>query len=82
MKHKSELHARWHRRVEGQIRDCMMKHPKWFAGVPKSERKQFIESIAKRVVGEILADGPETVGRSDAGVAVNHGPSRGPAPAQ
>jgi hypothetical protein len=33
----------------------MNAHPKWFAGVPASERKHFINSLAKRIVGEIVA---------------------------
>ena len=28
VRYKSDEHERWHRRVEGQIRDCMNMHPR------------------------------------------------------
>lgn len=52
----SPLHDKWHPRVEGQIKDCMNKHPDWFAHIPKGEIYWFVNSLAKRIVGEIVAD--------------------------
>ena len=53
---KSDEHERWHRRVEGQIRDCMNMHPRWFQGVTESDRANFTRSLAKRIVGEVIAE--------------------------
>ena len=49
----SPEHARWHRIIEGQIRDCMFQHPEFFN--PKADKKVLINSLAKRIVGEVLA---------------------------
>lgn len=49
--HLSPSHAFWHRRVEGQIKHCMNAHPEWFTG----DRGTIINSLAKRIVGEIVA---------------------------
>ena len=56
-RYKSDQHEQWHRRVEGQIRDCIHMHPRWFVGVTESDRANFTRSLAKRIVGEILAGG-------------------------
>ena len=62
VRYKSPEHEQWHRRVEGQIRDCMHMHPRWFKDIAEEDRKNFRRSLAKRIVGEILADGgPVTV---------------------
>lgn len=53
--HKSELHAIWHRRVEGQIRDVIYSHPEWFNFIDSNHKKYAINSFAKRIVGEIIA---------------------------
>ncbi len=54
----SPLHDKWHKRVEGQIRDAMTSHPEWF-NIRDSQHKAFIiNSLAKRIVGEIVADFP------------------------
>ena len=67
---KSEDHERWHRRVEGQIRDCMHHHPRWFKDIAEADRANFTRSLAKRIVGEILADGyPVTVSLTPVSVA-------------
>lgn len=50
----SAAHKFWYPRVEGQIRDCMRNHPYWFSLDPEDRRK-LVNSIAKRVVGEIVA---------------------------
>ena len=55
MRYKSPEHEQWHRRIEGQIRDCMHHHPRWFKGVTEDDRANFTRSLAKRIVGEILA---------------------------
>lgn len=47
----SLLHRKWHRRVEGQIRNCVNAHPEWFQG----DTNRMINSLAKRIVGEIVA---------------------------
>lgn len=63
MRHYSPLHDKWHPRVEGQIRDCMQSHPEWFS-VPDNQLRHFVNSLAKRIVGGIVAD---------LKVATNHG---------
>jgi len=50
----SPLHDKWHRRVEGQIRDCIHNHPEWFKSC--KDHKRMVNSLAKRIVGEIVAD--------------------------
>jgi len=52
----SPLHDKWHRIVEGQIRDVMKSHPEWFMPLDDNLNKYRINSIAKRIVGEIVAD--------------------------
>ena len=57
MKRKhTPLHDFWHRRVEGQIRDTVYHHPEWF-NVKKGsmECETLVNSLAKRIVGEIVA---------------------------
>lgn len=45
----------WRKRIEGQIRHAMNEHPEWF-NLPSLEIKdRAIHSIAKRVIGEIVA---------------------------
>ncbi len=46
-------HLKWHRIVEGQIKDCMFQHPEFFN--PEADKRIIINSLAKRIVGEILA---------------------------
>lgn len=48
----SPLHKKWHKRVEGQIRDTIHSHPEWFQG----DIERMTNSLAKRIVGEIIAD--------------------------
>lgn len=48
---------KWHRVVEGQIRDCIFHHPRWFVFVDDSDRDAMINSLAKRIVGEIAVGG-------------------------
>lgn len=56
MKRKhSPLHDKWHRRVEGQIRDTIHAHPKWFSFKNEGDKQDCINSLAKRIVGEIVA---------------------------
>ncbi len=56
MKRKmTPLHNRWHRIVEGQIRDCVQAHPKWFNFKDDTDKKTCVNSLAKRIVGEIVA---------------------------
>jgi hypothetical protein len=51
---KSPLHDKWGKVVEGQIRDCIIAHPEYF---DLQFRKAMIESLAKRIVGEIVVCG-------------------------
>lgn len=52
---RTPLHDYWHRRVEGQIRHTMNVHPKWFSFKNETDKKACINSLAKRIVGEIIA---------------------------
>lgn len=52
----SPLHNKWHKIVEGQIRHTMGRHPKWFVFKDETDKKTCINSLAKRIVGEIVAD--------------------------
>ena len=52
----SPLHDFWHRKIEGQIRDCMNGHPDWFRVRDQMHREQIVNSLAKRIVGEIIAE--------------------------
>lgn len=49
---QSPLHKKWHKRVEGQIRDAVHSHPEWFRG----DIERMTNSLAKRIVGEIIAE--------------------------
>lgn len=49
------LHRKWHKRVDGQIIDCMRAHPRWFSYSDERDRKMLINSLSKRIVGEIVA---------------------------
>jgi hypothetical protein len=49
------LHDFWHRRVEGQIRDAMHSHPEWFRITSERQKQTIVNSLAKRIVGEIVA---------------------------
>lgn len=50
----SPLHDYWHTKVEGQIKHTIGCHPEWF-NVTDRQKKQLINSLAKRIVGEIVA---------------------------
>lgn len=54
MRKYSPAHDFWTPRVEGQIRDCLYAHPEWFS-VKENQKRHFINSLAKRIVGEIVA---------------------------
>lgn len=56
MRKHSPLHDKWHRRVEGQIRCCMGEHPDWFNIMSETHRRFVINSLAKRIVGEIVSE--------------------------
>jgi hypothetical protein len=53
-KHSPE-HDFWHRRVEGQIRHTIGQHPEWFNFPQPYDKKHCVNSLSKRIVGEILA---------------------------
>jgi len=45
----------WRKRIEGQIRHTMNEYPEWF-NLPDDEAKnRAIGSMAKRIIGEIVA---------------------------
>lgn len=53
---RSPLHDFWHPRVEGQIRHTIGRHPEWFnLPIKTSAKRDCINSLAKRIVGEIVA---------------------------
>lgn len=51
----SPAHDFWHPRVEGQIRHTIGRHPEWFGALSSANRVKFVNSLAKRIVGEIVA---------------------------
>jgi hypothetical protein len=53
----SPIHDFWHPRVEGQIRDAIYSHPEWFSFASERDKRTMINSLAKRIVGEIAAAG-------------------------
>lgn len=59
---QGKLYDKWHRRVEGQIRHLIGQHPEWFTFTkdksPKGKNTQYwcVNALAKRIVGEIVAD--------------------------
>lgn len=48
-------HQFWRRRVEGQIRHAMNEHPEWFNLENDEVRERCVRSVAKRIIGEIVA---------------------------
>lgn len=48
-------HDFWHSRVEGQIKHTIGCHPEWFNFPNGYDKSHCINSLAKRIVGEILA---------------------------
>ena len=61
------VHDFWHPRVEGQIRDAIHSHPEWFSFTNERQKRTMVNSLAKRIVGEIAA--ASTVAAMRAGVA-------------
>lgn len=55
MRKKTPEHDFWHKRVEGQIRHTIGRHPEWFNFEEPYEKSNCVNSLAKRIVGEILA---------------------------
>lgn len=53
------VHDFWHRRVEGQLRDALKSHPGWFRLRSERETTAMVNSLAKRIVGEIVVIYPE-----------------------
>lgn len=51
----SPIHDFWHPRIEGQIRDAIYSHPEWFSFASEAQKRTCINSLAKRIVGEIAA---------------------------
>ncbi len=56
MRKQGKIYDKWHRRVEGQIRHTIGRHPEWFRLKSEMDKKHFINSLAKRIVGEFVAD--------------------------
>jgi hypothetical protein len=42
----------WHPRVEGQIRDAIYSLPEWFSFRSEAQKRTFVNSMVKRIVGE------------------------------
>lgn len=60
MRKYSPAHDYWHKRVEGQIKDCMNQHPQWFNYRNELAKRRIVNSLAKRIVGEIVVGcGPD-----------------------
>lgn len=55
-RHIGGLYDKWHPRIEGQIRHTMGQHPKWFVFKNAADKETCVNSLAKRIVGEIIAD--------------------------
>jgi hypothetical protein len=55
--HISLIHKKWHRIIEGQIKGCINEHPEYFNITHEKRRGDIINSLAKRIVGEIVAGG-------------------------
>lgn len=51
-RYKSPIHTLWWPRIAGQIRDCIKSHPELFS----ADHAIIINSLSKRIVGEIAAD--------------------------
>jgi hypothetical protein len=45
----------WRKRIEGQIRHTMNEHPEWFNLPDAESKKRCVSSMAKRIIGEIVA---------------------------
>lgn len=56
LRKSTPLHDKWRRRVEGQIKNCINNHPEWFRFKSDAQKLCCINSLAKRIVGEIVAD--------------------------
>lgn len=52
----SPAHDFWHPRIEGQIKHTIGQHPDWFNFKNKNQKQDCINSLAKRIVGQVLAD--------------------------
>lgn len=48
----------WRRRVEGQIRHMINEHPEYFDLPTEDAKARCIRSMAKRIIGEIVAGTP------------------------
>ena len=49
-------HDFWHPRVESQIRETMRVHSRWFVFRDDGDRHRCVNSLAKRIVGVIVAE--------------------------
>lgn len=55
MKPIQPQYAAWRNRVEGQIRHTIHEHPEWFDLPDEETKNRCIRSMAKRIIGEIVA---------------------------
>lgn len=55
MKPIPESYLKWKNRVEGQIRHTINEHPEWFKLEDQKTKDRCIRSMAKRIIGEIVA---------------------------
>lgn len=52
---KSAVRDFWRPRIEGQILDTIRAHPEWFNASTESKASTIVASLAKSIVGEIVA---------------------------
>lgn len=52
---RTPLHDFWYPRIDGQILHTMNCHPGWFVWSNKKQKLTIINSLSKRIVGEIVA---------------------------
>lgn len=51
----SPAHDFWTPKVEGQIRHTIGQHPEWFTFKTEFDKRTLVNSLTKRIVGEIVA---------------------------
>jgi hypothetical protein len=52
---KSPEHDFWHRRIEPAILETIKAHPDWFVIRVDEDRRVIVNSLAKRIVGHVVA---------------------------
>ncbi len=52
---KSPEHEFWHRRIEPAILETIKAHPDWFVIGADEDKRVIVNSLAKRIVGHVVA---------------------------